>query len=422
MVNKNMGMRRALLSGAAVCSLFVGGLFPVVTFAQDASDGQDVSQSVPVGQLGMVAGLQKRIMVLSKERDALAEELENLSQEQAGDGSALSALELENQKLRDALAQSQEKEALFSAIEDEPLVDERYAQQVQVIDALAYENAVLKERLNQVLASRSVTDGEAVDMAQRAGVVAVIEGGAGEALDSVSDTSVGGDISQAQKQEMFMKDVVKEGVPLAEKPQIVSEELQPPETPLEVRQAVDATLGFEEISLEDEPRAEQNVLSSSSSVAAVAAGGYQPEFSVPDLLAVVSPGAAPRLIEDVSGAQVAVYQWNSDGIYGSSEQRPLEIEGDYQFDVLAQEYLERTEERCPGAFAVVLEDTFEGAGGRVDSYDVACVGDDVSSSAALLFYGRDGGLSVLAHEVPTERLEEAIERRERVVSAIVHGG
>src|SRR5690606_17685415 len=104
-----------------------------------------------------------------------------------------------------------------------------------------------------------------------------------------------------------------------------------------------------------------------------------------------------------------VYQWQNNGIYGSSELHPLNNMG--QFERYVQSYLERTESRCQGDFAIVPDDTFEQGSMRVDTYELACVDDQVSSSASLAFFSKDGTFTVIAHEAPVENMESAMNAR-----------
>ncbi|MCB9983198.1 MAG: hypothetical protein H6861_05945 [Rhodospirillales bacterium] len=144
-------------------------------------------------------------------------------------------------------------------------------------------------------------------------------------------------------------------------------------------------------------------------------------LSIQDLITqaqVSTPDKIKKVGQGVSADAVA-YQWNGGRIYGSAEQKHLEAPE--QFDALVQSYLERTQNRCPGEFAVVPDNTMGGGDMRVDSYEVACVGSDVSSGASLLFFNQGDTFTVVAHEAPAEELGEAMGMRNKVMRFITTG-
>jgi hypothetical protein len=144
-------------------------------------------------------------------------------------------------------------------------------------------------------------------------------------------------------------------------------------------------------------------------------------FSLAALItqASVSTPDQIRRVENAPKDAMAAYQWGVDAVYGSAEQRALSSPA--AFDGMVKDYLERTESRCPGEFAIVPDDSVEGGAIRADSYEVACVGGDVSSGASLLFFNQGGVFTVVAHEAPTAELESAMSFRNRV-KRIVTGG
>ena len=122
------------------------------------------------------------------------------------------------------------------------------------------------------------------------------------------------------------------------------------------------------------------------------------------------------MVEKASGPEVIVHQWQAENIYGSAEQKPLRSEAD--FEGYVREYLEKTQSRCTGDFAVVPDDTAQYGETRVDSYEVACVGGGVNSSASLLFFNKGGTFTVVAHEAPTEYMDGAMALRDRLMRAV----
>ena len=125
---------------------------------------------------------------------------------------------------------------------------------------------------------------------------------------------------------------------------------------------------------------------------------------------------SPDKIKQVDKGQRVAYQWNGGSIYGSAEQMPLA--SPEQFDDLVKDYLQRTENRCPGEFAVVPDSTSGGDASRADSYEVACVGEAVSSGASLLFFNQGGTFNVVAHEAPAEELGTAMNYRNQVMRVV----
>ncbi len=141
-------------------------------------------------------------------------------------------------------------------------------------------------------------------------------------------------------------------------------------------------------------------------------------FSVEALIvqAAVSTPEKIKRVKDGPENVTAAYQWNGGSVYGSAEQRP--ISSPAQFDDLVKDYLERTQSRCPGEFAIVPYDSVDGGSLRADSYEVACVGGNVSSGASLLFFNQGGTFTVVAHEAPAEELGTAMNMRNQVMQVV----
>lgn len=145
--------------------------------------------------------------------------------------------------------------------------------------------------------------------------------------------------------------------------------------------------------------------------------------------AAMGIGAVERVLKTANIAGVTdmkaaenkgyAYQWRVGSLYGSAEQ--YEITSGQQFDDFVKEYLARTEERCPAEFAIVPDSSSERGGMRVDTYDVACVGDDVNASASLLFFNDGNVFTIIAHEVEAEKMSEAMAVRDRVFSSLIDG-
>jgi len=81
-------------------------------------------------------------------------------------------------------------------------------------------------------------------------------------------------------------------------------------------------------------------------------------------------------------------------------------------------YLERTEKRCPGDFAIVPNSSSGPDSQRIESYEIACIGEDVSASASLLFFSEGEMLNVIAHEAEAKKMAAAMDKRDRLLSAL----
>jgi len=113
------------------------------------------------------------------------------------------------------------------------------------------------------------------------------------------------------------------------------------------------------------------------------------------------------------------YQWRAGSLFGSGEQRQMNSPA--QFDGFVKDYLTKTEERCPGDFAIVPDNTKESGSMRVDSYEIACVGSDVSSSASLIFYNEGATFNVMAHETEASKMADAMAVRDKIFASLTSG-
>ncbi|MBP7721910.1 MAG: hypothetical protein KA155_05175 [Alphaproteobacteria bacterium] len=147
-------------------------------------------------------------------------------------------------------------------------------------------------------------------------------------------------------------------------------------------------------------------------------GVYQPATGVPQILerADIVPTQAVKVVPSASGDNKVAYQWKANKVYGSAVQQPLTDPS--RFDSKVQEYLAQTKKRCGEDFAAVADGSSNQNGTRIDTYEIACVGKGVSSSASLIFVNKEGTFTVLAHEAPAEELESAMDIRDRLVETL----
>jgi len=148
---------------------------------------------------------------------------------------------------------------------------------------------------------------------------------------------------------------------------------------------------------------------------------YSPNYSLEAVLngADIAAQGQVHFVEQASNAQMLAYQWQTGSIFGAAEQGPFRAGDD--FDMKALAYLNKTEARCPGEFAAVPDQTEDGNGVRVDSYEIACISNNVSSTASILFFSKDGTFTTLTHEAPAQDMERAMEMKERVFSYLLGG-
>ena len=165
--------------------------------------------------------------------------------------------------------------------------------------------------------------------------------------------------------------------------------------------------------------------------------GREP-ITEPDIASVEEVNAAPATansngidrtlslanINGVSGfqsvsSQANAYQWRTGDLYGSGEYRGMSNSA--EFDGFVKEYLSKTEARCPGEFAIVPDNSKESGSLRVDSYEIACISDNVSSSASLLFYNDGDQFTVIAHESEPPMMAKAMEVRDQIFNALLSG-
>lgn len=157
------------------------------------------------------------------------------------------------------------------------------------------------------------------------------------------------------------------------------------------------------------------VTHSNQNEAAVFASG---PVEVPQILAQaqIAPAQGVNIVPAASTGDKKAYQWTSENIFGSAIQQPLANPDAFDDEVKA--YLENTQKRCPVDFAIVPDDSVQVGDTRIDTYDIACIGNGVNSSASLIFFNKNGTFTVLANEAPAEKLDTAMGMKERLIKTI----
>jgi hypothetical protein len=151
---------------------------------------------------------------------------------------------------------------------------------------------------------------------------------------------------------------------------------------------------------------------------ATVTAGSNATLSVQDVVvnANIVPMAAIQKVEKASGPDRQAYQWKAGAIYGSAEQRTgIDVS---QFDAQVSSYLDKTKKRCAGDFAASPDNSWNNASGRIQTYEIACVGKAVNSTASLVFVSKANSFTIFAHESTADQMAEAMEMRDRVVKAV----
>lgn len=172
-------------------------------------------------------------------------------------------------------------------------------------------------------------------------------------------------------------------------------------------------------SMSDQKEAKKVIKKDAAPATQAKAPGFESSMPIEQILtaAQIPVNGTVKMLADVSTPQFHAYQWKSDnGLFGSAQQKPIQGEG--QFDGMVQDYLTKTEERCQGEFAIDPSSTQDAGGTRIDTYEIACVGGGVDSSASLLFFNQGGTFTVVAHESPTQGMQSAMDYRDRLVASL----
>jgi hypothetical protein len=117
-------------------------------------------------------------------------------------------------------------------------------------------------------------------------------------------------------------------------------------------------------------------------------------------------------LDSVSTESFTAMRWDTGEAYGTAEQRIMENPA--QFDSFVSTYLDKVKSRCEGDFAAIPAGT-EGSGAQtVSAYEVACIGNNVDSSASVVFFAQSGLFMTIAHETATETMDIAMDLRDSI--------
>jgi hypothetical protein len=138
-------------------------------------------------------------------------------------------------------------------------------------------------------------------------------------------------------------------------------------------------------------------------------------FSMRDV--VIKSGIADAAsITSIPGTNEKAWRWKSGDVFGSMEQSLLPQASGYEAAIKG--YLDKTRTRCPADFAVVPDESNKKNGIRYDTYEIACVGSGINSTAAILFTENNGSFASIAHETTSEKMLDALDLRDRLIKAL----
>ncbi len=117
---------------------------------------------------------------------------------------------------------------------------------------------------------------------------------------------------------------------------------------------------------------------------------------------------------DTSNKDKGVYIWKKNDLYGNAQ--IFKWPAGKTFSEMINFYISRTKQRCSDNFAKHLGRQMTISGGKTYAIgNIACVGQDYSNAAALLFYGFDNKFLVVNHEGVTNQLKTALKVRDNLL-------
>lgn len=156
--------------------------------------------------------------------------------------------------------------------------------------------------------------------------------------------------------------------------------------------------------------------------ASVVSGGGVPFMSLDEMGGLLrSAGVRPvsgslETLDSVSGPGFLAFRWDTGEVYGTAEQHVMDNAG--QHDSYVARYLDQAKSRCPGDFAAIPAQRQTDGGMTISAYEIACVGDDVDSSASIVFFANGNLFTIIAHETGTEQMDVAMDVRDSILEQV----
>ena len=143
---------------------------------------------------------------------------------------------------------------------------------------------------------------------------------------------------------------------------------------------------------------------------------FQSQQQLANLLQKAGVGLRGQVqpVKSANSDTYKAFSWQTDSLYGSSEQRVMASQGG--FEPAVKQYIDRAKSRCNGDFAAVPAQISAPANGAAEGYEIACVSGSSGSSASVLFTYSDGVMTTVAHEGRAEAMDIAMDARDKVAA------
>ncbi|PCH99466.1 MAG: hypothetical protein COB76_05675, partial [Alphaproteobacteria bacterium] len=122
-------------------------------------------------------------------------------------------------------------------------------------------------------------------------------------------------------------------------------------------------------------------------------------------------------VPNMSGPDFAAFRWDTGTVYGSAEQSKLAH--NRAFEKSVSQYISKTENRCGGEFDKTLIPVSTANGLTARAADIACVQNGNNGAvASILFFAHNGMFYALAHEGGLSDFQTAMDHRDRLVNGL----
>jgi len=113
-----------------------------------------------------------------------------------------------------------------------------------------------------------------------------------------------------------------------------------------------------------------------------------------------------------------IYSWRQKKLFGNAQ--IFNWPKNKSFMDMVKQYLARAKARCAGDYAFNTADALALSGGHIYvNGNIACIGDELDSAAALFFHGHDNKFTVISHEGRSADLPNAVAMRDLLSSYVV---
>jgi predicted nucleic acid-binding Zn-ribbon protein len=118
-----------------------------------------------------------------------------------------------------------------------------------------------------------------------------------------------------------------------------------------------------------------------------------------------------------TNAHFVSYSWEAGSLFGTAEQST--INGLGQFSEHVQSYLQKTKERCKGDFGSVAgQEKSIAGGGKIMSYEIACVLPKGGATASVIFHAQDNVFTTFANETAMENMDQAMDKSDALMKIL----